>query len=451
MLIRFQVKNFLSFASNNGSVHEFSTIAGKARSKRDHVLDDGKLRLLKASYLFGANGAGKSNLIKAMQFMRCLVLGEVVEGASSMYCKTDAKNQDADSYFGVEVKLGEKYYAYGFEYRLKDSKVVCEWLVELFPDSSEKVLFKREDGMITFGPTFSKGELSKVLQLYAKEVELEPSLLFLTMMNQQKKVFYASYANASVMKEMYEWFQDDLVVITHQEFALYDTYLNWKSKMEDVCSLLGSFGFGICGYEVEEVPLGSILLKMQEVDRMHVFAKIESLQCGLRREGDSYYAFAMRSRDAFVIVEVLKDTVCCKRVLFKHRSGVLFSLRDEADGMVWLLDLMDVLLSEEGKTYVVDDLDCGLHPLLGLRISEMFLQASMEKRVQLIGVCKQSLLLDFDYLRRDEVWFVEKKVDSTLYSLEEYRTRYDLKLDKAYLDGRFGAIPVFTARKEKRD
>jgi len=54
--------------------------------------------------------------------------------------------------------------------------------------------------------------------------------------------------------------------------------------------------------------------------------------------------------------------------------------------------------------------------------------------------------MDFDLLRRDEMWIANRKADGTseLYSLEEYNIRNDLKVDKAYLDGRYGGVPLFT-------
>ena len=59
----------------------------------------------------------------------------------------------------------------------------------------------------------------------------------------------------------------------------------------------------------------------------------------------------------------------------------------------------------------------------------------------------ESRLLNFDLLRRDEIWFVDKNRmgESTIYSLEEYNTRFDQKIDRAYLEGRYGGIPVFDA------
>ncbi|WP_390890759.1 AAA family ATPase, partial [Fusobacterium necrophorum] len=70
MLIRFNIKNFLSFSTReNGKSEEFSMIAGKVQKKKEHIYDDGKMKLLKFSAVYGANASGKSNLVKAIDFM----------------------------------------------------------------------------------------------------------------------------------------------------------------------------------------------------------------------------------------------------------------------------------------------------------------------------------------------------------------------------------------------
>lgn len=71
MLIRFNVKNFLSFsASEDGKSEEFSMIAGKVRNKNEHIYDDKKIKLLKFAAVYGANASGKSNLVRALDFMK---------------------------------------------------------------------------------------------------------------------------------------------------------------------------------------------------------------------------------------------------------------------------------------------------------------------------------------------------------------------------------------------
>ena len=77
---------------------------------------------------------------------------------------------------------------------------------------------------------------------------------------------------------------------------------------------------------------------------------------------------------------------------------------------------------------------------------ETFLNLAAETNIQLIVTTHESRLMDFDLLRRDEIWFVDKKTngESDIYSLEEYNARFDQKIDKAYLEGRYGGIPIFS-------
>jgi uncharacterized protein len=69
---------------------------------------------------------------------------------------------------------------------------------------------------------------------------------------------------------------------------------------------------------------------------------------------------------------------------------------------------------------------------------------------QFVFSTHESSLLDLTIFRQDEIWFAEKNKDTgstQLYSLSEFKPRYDLDIRKGYLKGRFGAIP-FLARLE---
>lgn len=104
------------------------------------------------------------------------------------------------------------------------------------------------------------------------------------------------------------------------------------------------------------------------------------------------------------------------------------------------------MFDSKEKTYVIDELDRCLHPSLTYKFVDTFLQLAEKRAVQLIVTTHESRLLDFDLLRRDEIWFVNKRKsgESDIYSLEEYNTRFDQKIDKAYLEGRYGGGPIFS-------
>lgn len=84
-----------------------------------------------------------------------------------------------------------------------------------------------------------------------------------------------------------------------------------------------------------------------------------------------------------------------------------------------------------------------LHPVLVKEFLRVFYKNMEKTKSQLVITTHESRLLDLKSIRRDEVWFAENSIENgtNLYSLEEFKTRFDQKLDKAYLLGRYGGIP----------
>jgi uncharacterized protein len=159
--------------------------------------------------------------------------------------------------------------------------------------------------------------------------------------------------------------------------------------------------------------------------------------------GNKKYYLFKKSQNQLVLI----------RLKINHRNefGQLteFSIDEESEGTQRLIDLMpalSMLKDSDEKVIFIDELDRRLHPLLSRRFLEFCLQSFPEgDRNQLIFTTHDTNLLNLDILRRDEIWFVEKNPQgsSSLYSLAEFKIRPDLKVDKGYLNGRFGAIPFF--------
>ena len=136
-------------------------------------------------------------------------------------------------------------------------------------------------------------------------------------------------------------------------------------------------------------------------------------------------------------------------LVLKHgKSAFDFSFYEESDGTKRLFDLIDMLLTDRPDTvFVVDELERSLHPKLTERFLELFMKAHDDVRMQLVFTTHEDTIMDQSLFRRDEIWFVERDIDnaSKLYSLDRFKERYDKKLSKAYLEGRYGAIPVFSS------
>lgn len=460
MLIRFNIKNFLSFsARENGNAEEFSMIAGKPDNKKEHLLDDGNLQLLKFAAIYGANAAGKSNLIKALNFMRHTILRGLPRGHTELYSKTHIENKNKNSYFEVEIKIKDKYYAYGFEVLLSKGKFVSEWLIELLPSGEENKIFERNipDKSIQFSEHVRKDEeLNIRLKVYSEDVQENDSTLFLSYMNKNKSSLYARYSEIRALNQVYRWIEDSLDInYPDRPISSYSYFANTDS-MDEICKMISSFGTGIKNYKIVDVPMERVLENMPDVVREDILSEMEnSIKQMEERSVNGKKVKAMgitiRNSDDLFIMHVnakRKDdvTVECKTIRFNHGDDrTLFTLGEESDGTIRLLDLLEILIAGSGKTYVVDELDRCLHPCLTYRFVELFLQVAQKKNIQLIVTTHESRLLDFELLRKDEVWFINKNDagSSSIYSLDEYNDRFDKKIDKAYLEGRYGGVPIF--------
>jgi AAA15 family ATPase/GTPase len=128
-------------------------------------------------------------------------------------------------------------------------------------------------------------------------------------------------------------------------------------------------------------------------------------------------------------------------------GGHTFSLPfdEESDGTRRFLHLLPALyyLTNSPKVFVIDELDRSLHALLSHALLKFFVEACPGANQQLIVTTHETHLLDLDLLRRDEIWFVEKDAQqqTRLYSLADLKVRKDLRIEKSYLDGRFGGVP----------
>lgn len=451
MLIRFNIKNFLSFSEKEDEKsQEFSMIAGKVRNKKSHVYDDGRIKLLKFAAIYGANASGKSNLVKALDYMRRIVLYGLPKGHTDMYCKIDEANKEKASYFEVEIILGEKYYAYGFEVILSQSKFVSEWMVELTSDNKEKLIFSRDinKGLYEFGTILHEKGLINKLEVYAEDIQEDDSILLLSAMNRNKKTLYQQYSNAAIFQDVYMWIGENLD-INYPNRPISDySYMAKTENVEKVCKIISAFGTGITNFHMVKVEPEIVLSNLPKQVRENLLADIETRISEMRNNKKlKGFGIIMRSARDFFVLNINKDEKMeCKTIKFSHgKENVLFNISEESDGTVRLLDLLEVLLSGEGKTYVIDELDRCLHPSLTYKFVDTFLQLAAKRNIQLIVTTHESRLMDFDLLRRDEIWFVNKRKsgESDVYSLEEYNARFDQKIDKAYLEGRYGGVPVF--------
>jgi AAA15 family ATPase/GTPase len=440
MLAQFTVENFLSFDQPT----TFSMLAAAGDQQHPaHVVTEGIGRtppLLRAAAIYGANAAGKSNLVKAIRFARDLILDGTRSGRTipvTPFRLTQEKGRS--SRFEFIFTLDGVPYSYGFV--LTPTQILEEWLYAT-PNRNEVRCFERatlesQDVKIEFGKSFAgkSKEDSQFLEFVARATL--PNQLFLTK---------ADDNNVAKVAPVIHWFRDVLTIISADapHRALEGTILSSVELKSFMQRLLRAADTGIDAIEFEIVKedinrylpedlIAEIEQTLQEADA-DVAMTVES-EFGRR-------FFLQRGADAKPELILLKT---------QHRTEqnhvVHFALEEESEGTQRLIHLTPGLFSlKQGreKVVVLDELDRRLHPLLSRLLVETALDCDKEtNRSQLIFTTHETSLLDLDLLRRDEIWFVEKdrSGSSRLYSLAEFKPRADLKIEKGYLNGRFGAIP----------
>ena len=281
--------------------------------------------------------------------------------------------------------------------------------------------------------------------VYAEDFEGNTTTLFLNEMNRGKK--YPDHSKLIFFQEVYRWFRSNLYVI-HPDTPLMDfEYYYDEDSLHRINQVIQTFDTGISEVTVRNISLeeleNSVPRSVFKEIMNHIVTKIEEAD-------DAKIHITMRSQESIFNItldsnhEPVVKTIC----LHHGKSFYDFRFEDESDGTRRLFDLIDMLFnSKEDVVYVVDELERSLHPKLTEHYLKMFMQLHAGQHNQLIFTTHESSIMDQSLFRRDEVWFVERNEEnsSTIYSLDRFKERYDKRLSKAYLEGRYGAIPVFSS------
>ena len=450
MLIKVSIENFKSF----DSPAELTMISsGKIQSHRNHRIGIKSTNILKHAAIYGANASGKSNFVDFFSFFKNTVQKRLPLAAAEWYCKNREENKTKKSSFDIQFTLGNKFYAYGFSAILSERRILEEWLYELYQDGGSKRLFDREVGkrpILDESIRITAAE-KKRFDVYADDFDVNSDSLFLSEMNRGKK--YASDSKLLFFQDVYQWFCSNLYVI-HPDTPLGDfVYYYDEVSLHQINQVIRTFDTGISEVSIKDISLEELENSVpKEIFRdmmQHIRLKAES-------ENVTEVHITMRSRESiFNITMKGSEEPHVKTIRLHHgKSFYDFRFEDESDGTRRLFDLIDMLLSKkEDAVYVVDELERSLHPKLTKHYLDIFIDLHSGQRNQLLFTTHESSIMDQSLFRRDEIWFVERdgQNSSSIYSLDRFKERYDKRLEKAYLEGRYGAVPVFSSFDFKED
>lgn len=445
MLIKAKISNFMSF----GTMQELNMLAGKVRGKREHLLVSKKLNILRFTALYGANASGKSNFINALDFAQQVIIDGIPKGYTRKYNRTNEKNKNAVSHFEFEIKIENKFYNYGFNILLSESSITKEWLNEVNQESSN-IIFDRNllENQFIIGEYFKKSEIVNRINIYFDDVKKDESVLFLSVMNRDKSDLYKEPSELTVFREIYNWFKKTLDInYPDRPFSNY-SYFMTESNSQEICDEINRFNTGITNFKIIDakedisnyLPKGLLKRVHEDIEKQIVRSKKENIPL-------SKVGAVIRGEKEFYIFEIDEEfNVVTRTIEFEHGGYGTFNISEESDGTRRILELVEILFAKnDNKVYIIDEIDRSLHPLLTYKFVEQYLKALANRNIQLIVTTHESRLLNLDLLRRDEIWFVNRSSnqESELYSLEQFNERFDKRIDKSYLLGRYNAIPEF--------
>lgn len=445
MLIRFTIENIFSFDGQK----EFNMLPySRLQTLLHHKYQLLDFEVLKMASLYGANGAGKSNLIKALNLFQQFVVNEEIPfELKDTHFKLRPDNKTKSQVFAVEFIQDNQAFYYAIELFNKTIRTEELYLSGL-GKTNDQLVFERHtstDGTtrINFRQEFEKDKKNQLLKSILLEEFVKPDKPVLKLLSNRDN------KHLTDTKTAIKWFEETLQIITpdSKPRALAHTIdmdTHFKSYAEN---MMRSFNIGIASLVSDKKSIHDFFGEDSEKELNQLIKQIENAPnniIGLRsRKGDE------------IIVVKEQNNFWVKQLKIGHtrddHSSALFDLDEESDGTIRLLDFTPAFREAimNHKVFFIDEIERSIHPLL---IKELVKKFSLDNQTkgQLIFTTHESNLLDQRIFRQDEIWFAEKDNNGAtdLYALSDFKEHKTIDIRKGYLNGRYGSVPFLANLKD---
>lgn len=433
MLISFGVSNLLSFRKKV----VFSLLPGQSQLHKNHLTKAEPYALLRGSALYGANAAGKTNFFDAVAFFTAIMFQGVVPpflAQNQFKLGTETDKTSIDVVFQTNHRL------YQYSLTITPLEVAQEKLVRLYKTTdTEELIFERNHLDIKVGK-FAKG--------------MHPEKNWYTDRTFQKNMLFLTKLKLDGIKENRQIIKGSEFIIDAIEF--FENIAVWKPdsivkpdiffrifKLNDYRSflleLLKKADTGITDIKWVELSENETNVLWQEA----VFMNPAFLNIPPQNFSEDN-AFIFRDKNNFYTLYIKDNKKVAKTLKTFHWENVPFNLTQESSGTQRLIELSLAFykLLKDNRVCFIDEIDNSLHPILTRYLIQQFFEH--ESQSQLIVSMHDINLLDSKVWRPDEIWFVEKDLDgaSDIYSLNQFKPRFDKKISNDYCKGKYGAIPM---------
>lgn len=426
MLIAFGVKNYKSIKEEQ----EFSFLASSSINEHpdNYVELDNQEKVLKTTLVYGRNASGKSNLLEALSdFLKMvkdstdLKLNQSIPAYKPFLFDKESKKENSKFWIEIIADDNIKYY---YEVIFNKDSIVEENL-DFYPKGYPANLFSRKNDEFKYGD-YLKGEKRSI------ENQLLKNQLFLSKgvinNHEQLKVPFLKLQSSMSAVSLKSSLDDRLMSI-FMHIANDKEADSLFSIIHNINELLKVADTGITKIETEELDEAEI-----ESKKSRLGDSVDQLKKELR---DSIYKFNIKS-----FHKVFNDS---KEIGFQE---IPFGDESEGSKRLAVLGTFAVFSLASGSLLIIDELNNSLHPLLTTFFVKLFHSKKYNpNNAQLLFSTHDTSLLNSELVRRDQVWFAEKNKfgESSYYSIADFKgIRSDIPIEKWYLSGRFGAIPVLS-------
>lgn len=428
MILRLILKNFLSFDDEA----QFDMFPNMKRTQlAGHVYTDlCDVPLLKQAAIYGSNGAGKSNVVKAMEFLSAFALDKdfaknLELGKFFYLLKKDAGKEPIS--LAVEFEIQQHFFFY--EVELTETFVAKEGLYESFPKEGKlDLIYERKQEEVEFAQAADEA----IAEATRKMLEKNP-LASLMALNREFPIIADTRCALAA-----QWFNEQLEIIGVHTFlpTLIDLLRDNQPMMEFVRQLVSSLEVGVNDMTLQETDFDSWA-------KQHI-----AIAQNLPGDLDKVKSLSLNANTTPVLsINVENGVRKVYQLIFDNigKGGFVGSLDTsmQSDGTLRALTLLPALYyaCKQGKTVVVDEINCCLSPTMVKGIVEYFAKTA-DTNGQLIFTTHDNQLLDErDILRSDEIWFVDKREGaSVLYSHNDFKEHHTISPFRGYNEGRYGAI-----------
>lgn len=430
MILRIILKNFLSF-DDEVQFDMFPNM--KRTSLSNHILKAAeKLPILKMAAIYGSNGAGKSNLVKALEFIRAFSLDKNflknIEIQKFFYLlKEDAMQEPM--YLAIEFESQNKFFFYEIE--ISSTAIVRECLSETFPlEGGIKRIFERKKLNVEFAQGV---KVEETIADATKRLLAKNQMSSLLALNGEFPIIKDSRCNVAA-----KWLKGQLVIIGVHSFlpTLIELLRNNSSMMDFSRKLIYDLEVGINDMNLTESDFDQWAKNHIEI-ASSIPGDIEKLNSLSLNANNTPVLSISVEEGVRKVYQLMFDNIG-KRGYVGH-----LDTSSQSDGTLRALTLLPALYYATviGKTVVVDEINCCLSPTMVKGIVEFFSKKDNTKGQLIFTTHEEQLLDERDILRSDEIWFVDKKEGSSIvYSHNDFKEHHTISPMRGYKEGRYGAI-----------